>query len=155
MRKHNEEKFFSLVDKSGECWLWRGPINADGCGLFHMNGETETVQRFMWKLHYGEEAPRGMFLAKICGEKLCVKPEHMEVSDRPHFMKGNIGAPKGEANGRAKVSDAGVRSCVEEHGNGVGIVDLALKYDVAETTVGNWIRGRYRNENTTGIRHTS
>ena len=144
------EKFMSLVEKTDDCWLWKGPVNkSNGCGQFYTGEDTETAQRAMWKLHYGAEAPRGKYVVKTCKNKLCVNPEHLAIAETPP-LPGSVtgvkaGAPKGEANGKATVSDKEVELCIEEFNSGTtSKSSLSRKYGVAANTVGNWISGRYR-----------
>ena len=37
MTKYDKIRFWSKVDKSGDCWIWIGYIDKDGYGSFGIN----------------------------------------------------------------------------------------------------------------------
>jgi hypothetical protein len=73
-------RFWSKVDKSGECWIWKGPIDKDGCGKFNTqhNNDHKTLKahRFIYELTYGKLDPN-MVIMHTCDTNLCVKPTHL------------------------------------------------------------------------------
>lgn len=80
---NTEDRFWSKVDKSGECWLWTDkPRAADGLGQFSIdrNGKRRLVlaHRFAYELAYGE-IPAGE-VARTCNHLLCVRPEHLRLA---------------------------------------------------------------------------
>lgn len=78
-----ETTFWGQVDRTGECWTWRG-----GCGNGHPHlyvrpgvlpgcagGRQFPASRVAWALS-GHDWPEGA-LYRTCGNRLCVRPEHL------------------------------------------------------------------------------
>ena len=69
------DEFWVLVEKSNDCWLWRGKTNNGGYGNFHKGGVYH-AHRFSWVLENGL-IPKGMQINHHCDNRLCVKPDHL------------------------------------------------------------------------------
>ncbi len=104
------ERFWSKVDKTGNCWLWTAAKNKSGYGNFRSNtffkGEL-LAHRVSFRLAWGR-APKGGVLHK-CDTPACVNPSHLyEGSQRDNAAdmmargrhgsatKGNGYLPRGE-----------------------------------------------------------
>lgn len=77
-----EDRFWSKVDKSGECWDWIAGRNHFGYGTFsYRNGTQRTVKahRFAWEVTHGP-IPQGKLIDHICHNKGCVNPEHLRLA---------------------------------------------------------------------------
>lgn len=89
-------RFWSKVDKSGECWQWRGSICASGYG----NGvpmslirkyNTKRIHRVSLLLS-GVDVPRGMDVDHMCRNRACVNPNHLRVVTRlVNSTENNLG----------------------------------------------------------------
>src|SRR5689334_23265319 len=73
----NEQSFWSRVDKTESCWLWRGATSG-GRPLQVINGRSKQSRRIAYKLLCGPIPPRTQLRPK-CGNRLCVRPEHMAL----------------------------------------------------------------------------
>ncbi len=95
------KRFWSKVDKTGGCWLWKNYLNTKGYGLF-FNGKTMCrVHRYSYELANGP-IPKGMTIDHICHNKdescsgdnsclhrRCVNPDHLEaVSHQTNCQRG-------------------------------------------------------------------
>lgn len=87
--KSDEERFWSKVDKSGDCWLWKGRKRggrSDGTlsnesGAFDLtHGRVIQAHRYSWTLAYGE-IPEGMLIMHKCGNPMCVRPDHLVIGE--------------------------------------------------------------------------
>lgn len=70
------ERFASLLDRSGDCWVWQGRLDADGYGSFSVDGRTRRVHRWWYDLQVG--IPRGLELDHLCRNRACVRLTHLE-----------------------------------------------------------------------------
>jgi hypothetical protein len=73
-----EKRFWSRVDKSGECWLWtraRGGYK-EKYGVFSPFGKQGYAHRFSYTVTYGE-IPEGLCVCHRCNNGLCVNPSHL------------------------------------------------------------------------------
>lgn len=80
--------FWKRVDKSGDCWVWKGLAykrhsNSDTVsGTFHWRGNGVITAHYLtYRLTFGD-VPYGHLLRHTCGNDLCVKPEHLSIVSR-------------------------------------------------------------------------
>lgn len=80
MRLHPtvEERFWSKVDKSGDCWLWLGATARNGYGRFRWNGRAGEAHRYAYVITYGD-IPDGCEVDHLCFNHPCVRPTHLEA----------------------------------------------------------------------------
>lgn len=73
-RKLFENKIF----KGKECWFWIAAVR-NGYGIFRSGNGTNQLMyahRYSYEL-YKEPIPEGLHIDHLCGEKLCVNPDHL------------------------------------------------------------------------------
>jgi hypothetical protein len=75
-----EARFWSHVDKSGECWLWTASCTKGGYGTFSPTHATrELAHRFAYALTHGP-IPEGMHVLHNCpggDNPACCNPAHL------------------------------------------------------------------------------
>lgn len=72
------ERFWSKVDKTDTCWLWRGNRRKrGGYGSLGWQGRTVAAHRLAYEMLVGP-IPDGLVLDHTCRETSCVNPEHLE-----------------------------------------------------------------------------
>ena len=89
-------RFWSVVEVEGsgarDCWLWTG-ANRAGYGAFKLDGEVVGSHRLAHQWVKGP-IPAGKVVDHLCGNRLCVRPDHLEVTtptenvlrgSAPHF----------------------------------------------------------------------
>lgn len=82
------ERFWSKVDKSGDCWLWTGCTQPPGYGRFRIEPRTVYAHRFAYEELVGP-IPDGLVLDHLCRTPACVNPEHLEpVPQRVNIERG-------------------------------------------------------------------
>lgn len=76
------DRFDELVDRSDECWLWRGNQNTNGYGRVSIGGRRkEYAHRIAYKRAHGS-LPDGMVVDHICRNLACVRPSHLHAVTR-------------------------------------------------------------------------
>ncbi len=82
------DRFWSKVDKSGDCWIRTAGTTSDGYGACNIpvDGKQKSFKahRLAYILTNGELAKPE--LHHKCGTKLCVRPDHLEPMTRQEHM---------------------------------------------------------------------
>lgn len=74
---HRESRFWSFVDKSGECWVWTGTTVSPGYGRFFIgNRIIEGAHRVAYTLAFNVY-PGPLFVCHRCDNPPCVRPDHL------------------------------------------------------------------------------
>lgn len=118
------ERFWSKVDKSGDCWVWTACRIHFGYGQFYVSPQRRHVRahRYAYELLVGP-IPDGLVLDHLCSNPPCVNPAHLEpVRQRENVMRsrshvatnpGKTHCPKGHPYDEANtyVRPNGKRDC--------------------------------------------
>jgi len=71
------KRFWSKVDKSGDCWLWTDSLVTQGYGrLILPSGRSQYAHRLAYA-HYVGAVTASVVIAHLCGRRACVRPEHL------------------------------------------------------------------------------
>lgn len=73
-----EERFWSKVNKTSECWLWTGACDKKGHGRVSIKGKTMFAHRVSWLLA-GNTIPEELIVRHKCRSRNCVNPAHLET----------------------------------------------------------------------------
>ena len=94
------DRFWSKVDASGDCWEWTASVRGAGYGQFNWEpGRIIEAHRAVWELLIGP-IPDGMVIDHLCENKLCVNPDHLQVTtQRVNVTRSGL-SPSGKATRR-------------------------------------------------------
>lgn len=136
------ERFWSMVDQSGDCWLWSGSLHDWGYGQVRLIKGNVYAHRLAYMLTKGD-IPSGMYVCHSCDNPQCVNPAHLWLGT-PKENQADM-----RRKGRAKGPPSGVlnEDTVREirrryKAGGVSTVKLADEYGVGITTIGHVIHRR-------------
>ena len=105
-RETIHQRFLQYVEQSDGCWNWTGS-RLGNYGGFHVRrlqderGSTR-VSAHRWSFtYYKGNIPDGLVLDHLCGNTLCVNPEHLEpVTQAENLRRAHARQPRGYAGTR-------------------------------------------------------
>jgi len=108
------DRFWSKVDKSGDCWEWTAYKNKGGYGCVCVDGKQQKAHRVSYILHHGS-IPNGLHVLHRCDNPKCVNPKHLflgthadNMADKARKGRARIPGKKGTDNGTSKLMDADI-----------------------------------------------
>lgn len=133
------------------CWEWIG-TKRNGYGRTMAGSRTDgtrksvSAHRLSYQLFKGD-IPPGHEICHKCDNPCCINPDHLfsgtrqdNVDDREQKGRGN--QPRGEHNGKAKLTASAVYAArVERLVNGTSYQAIADRYGVAKRTIMDAIKG--------------
>jgi hypothetical protein len=88
MNYKENNRFWSKVEVTESCWVWRGVKTTHGYGAFGLNYKIYRAHKISYELINGK-IMCGLVLDHLCRNKLCVNPDHLEpVTVRENTMRG-------------------------------------------------------------------
>lgn len=145
-----KERFWSQVDRSGDCWIWIGACNSKGYGNVHNptdeNGRRISLaHRLSYEFTFGS-IPDGMMVCHICDNPPCVNPTHLflgTAADNFQDMrqKGRWQPAKGEDVGTSKLTEDQVAEIRSRYVfRKTTIPMLAIEYGVSKSAISRLLR---------------
>ena len=132
----SEDRFWSKVDKSGDCWLWTGAVKSEEFpyGIFKLEGKTVRAHRYSWELAERRK-PRRLCVLHRCDNPRCVRPNHLFLGTRDDNIQDCIGKGRfnpghvlGERVGTSKLTEAKVRMIRQQRKSGVTLTQLGRDF---------------------------
>lgn len=142
--------FWSRVNRTKGCWLWRGATNWDGYGRFRVGTKLARAHRVSYEEVNGGRIPAGFIVMHTCDEPRCVRPSHLRlgthaenIAEREAKGRGAGGdafpramRPRRQNHGCAKLTDAQVAEIRQSYAaGGSSHASLARKFGVSKKTV--------------------
>jgi len=148
------ERFWTHVDKTGDCWLWTGATNNQGYGQVGAdNHKTILAHRASWMMAYGT-IKDGLCVCHHCDTPACVNPAHlflgtysenakdMYAKGRGWLSRHRDALPAGEAHHNARLTEMQVREIRRLYAlDAVSQGELSRRFGVARTSIRNIVTG--------------
>ncbi len=157
------QRFWAKVEKTADCWLWRGGLNENGYGVFRLNNRTVLSHRVAYELSNGT-IPDGLLVCHHCDNPPCMRPDHLFIGTNADNVRDRVekgrsakgGAAKGEKHwskthperiargekhGRAVLAEEEVRAIRSRYQTGVITqYRLAEEFGVRKGTISRVLR---------------
>lgn len=153
-----EERFWSKVDTTGDCWIWTSAIVTGGYGVLHIGNKNIKAHRLAWEFERGE-IPEGLFVLHRCDTPNCVRIDHLFLGTHDDNMQDMVQkgrsarsenhgqhihperTARGGNHGKAKLNEEKVR-CIKQYiREGRTHADIADQYGVSVGTINNIAQG--------------
>lgn len=133
--------FWSKVEIGGTamCWIWAAARKGRNQAYGMFRGDL--AHRYAYQMMKGP-IPEGRMVRHMCGRKLCVNPDHLELGTavdnyNDRFVlgeaTGGIGE-HGERNSRSKLKEPEARYIIDNP-DGLTGNQLAMKFNVSKATI--------------------
>lgn len=137
VKEQREARFWARVDKSGDCWVWKGCVDRNGYGQAHLHGRGVGAHRAAWMLTFGP-IPSGQCVCHRCDNPSCVHPDHLFLGTHEENMidmkkKGRLGRASDSGVRKLKASD--VPLIRERAANGEPRDSIARSFGVTRGTI--------------------
>ena len=90
-RDADRDRFWDKVDLGcdDDCHEWTAAVNADGYGVYKVDGRTVLAHRWAYEDAHGP-IPEGLTIDHLCGNKPCVRDDHLEpVTNAVNLSRGH------------------------------------------------------------------
>lgn len=136
-------RFWAKVDRSGDCWLWTASQKGQGYGSFGIaSGTMRRAHRVAWEMEHGPIPPGGHILHS-CGNRLCVRVEHLRVGTHKENMIERSASGTTYRRGPAKLSVDAVSEMRRMRDGGETVASIARHIGISATHAGAVVSGKY------------
>lgn len=132
-----ERIFFSHIEKTDSCWIWKGTISVYGYGQIQVGKKHVHAHRYSWIFHKGV-IPEKMFVCHSCDNTKCVNPNHLFIGTAKDNSKDMVYKKRhcfGEKNGNHKYSESTIRLIVDMYNTGLSIRSVSKKMGIPFSTI--------------------
>lgn len=142
-------RFWSKVDKSGDCWVWTGARSSNGYGHLWVGPTSQGAHRLSYELAHGP-IPGRLLVCHKCDNRPCVNPDHLFLgtwkdneTDCENKGRTRKVGPKGIRSRHAKLTDAIVLEIRNRYAQGgISYEAIGRSYGVTQSCIHGAISGR-------------
>lgn len=128
-------KFWSFVEKTESCWLWRGGLHQKGYGsMGDGDGSHVRAHRYSYLLHFGP-IPKGKMVCHKCDNPPCVNPEHLFLGTAQSNMDDMIQKGRARHPARHALTASDIEFISGAHASGKSLRQIAGVLRVSHHTV--------------------
>lgn len=133
------DRFWSKVDKTGNCWLWKARLTEHGYGQFRFNNKTSRAHRVAYRLTKGD-IPEGLHVLHRCDNRACVNPEHLFLGTHLDNMEDMKSKGKSNAYYPRRFNEEQVRDIRDMYDSGISATSLGKIFGVTGACISCIVR---------------
>jgi len=130
------ERFWSKVDRTGECWLWTAGVDKDRYGKYtDENHRSRRAHHVAWEL--SGHAPATL-LMHSCDNRRCVRPKHLVPGTQAQNIADKVAKnrqARGERHPRARLTERDVVRIRELAKAGAATAEIARRFGVSPACI--------------------
>lgn len=139
LKTNPDERFWTHVEKSQNCWNWKSRTSPFGHGMFSLaKNNAVFAHRYSWYLSNGE-IPDGMQVLHKCDNPRCVNPNHLflgtqadNVNDMVSKGRAKGGVLKGSDNPKAKLTEGQTEEIKDRYAQGENARSIYEEYKISK-----------------------
>jgi len=144
-----QRRFWSYVEKSDGCWLWKGGKHPRGYGIFNLPkteaapARKERAHRLVWTWERGL-IPPGLNVCHRCDTPTCVRPDHLFLGSQSENIRDAINKGRlweGSDHPLAKLTPDAVRDIRRRAAGGELHYRIAQSHGVNSGTIWHVVKG--------------
>lgn len=131
------ERFWSKVDKTGDCWVWTAARFRTGYGMFLWERRLVGAHRVAWMLTHGA-IPEGQMVLHSCDNRACVRLAHLSLGSHRENMDQMVARLRyehGEGHHSNRLTEAQVREIKRRLRDGEEVAPLSREFGVTYTAI--------------------
>lgn len=98
------ETFWSKVERTDSCWVWKGPISR-GYGQFQLPHRRTKTLAHRFSMAIANKLDDDLYVDHLCRNRACVNPDHLEMVTNGENVLRGIGPTA--VNARKKLCNRG------------------------------------------------
>jgi len=136
-----EKEFWCRVEKTENCWLWRGSLSDKGYGRFYWNYGWKFAHRAVLEIVKGIPLLNTDEVRHSCDNPPCCNPNHLIIGTHKENMQDMVDRRRfailgGETNGNSILDLIKVEEIRQKYlNNGISQRKLAREYGVSQGTI--------------------
>ena len=139
-----KKTFWEQVEKTKDCWFWKGKVDRCGYGIYLINNFCHKSHRYCYEITNNLKIGKQIAM-HTCDTPKCVNPDHIKLGTHVDNQKDKFNKnrqAKGEKIATSKLTQKDVFDARNTYKNEkVTYKQLAAKYGVCKDTMQKAIRG--------------